>query len=277
MSVSLVNGSYDTSYISQVLGLSGTSSTTSADTLSGTTTTDDSSQDTVTISSAGSASSQLLELVQERASLEQARSDLVSSTTESGGSTDSIESQLDDYDEQISALDTQIEQLRAQAAKEQTENIVTYSKNTFKNNSSSQTDKLNTITGLSGSLSTAKATASVRSRLDREAKSLQAEIDADQARGIDTTDKESELKELEEKTASASFTLSASLNDINQKIMESNGDPLVELDYPTSTYTTTTDDEDEDATDTAATTVDTTTTTTIGATATDESDSDDSE
>lgn len=249
MGVSLVNSNYDVNYLTQTLGLSSTSTSTTSYTLSGTSS-DDSDTDTVSISAAGSASSQLVSLVQQRQSILESKEALVNSTLENGGSTDSIQSQLDEYDSQLAEIDSQIAEATAQASSQQTQNILTYSKESIKNNASAQTSRLDSIVGLRSSLGQTQAAASAKNRVDRQAKTLSSEIDADQSRGIDTSDKESELDELETQSTSIASSLTAGLNNINQEIIENNGDPLVEVDYPTgmtaATYKALTAETEED-------------------------------
>jgi chromosome segregation ATPase len=216
MSVSLVTGS-GASTISQILNLS----TESATATSSATAASSGDGDAVTISASGSAASGLLALMRQRASLVEARSKLASSSAEDGESTD-VQTQLESYDSQISELDAQIAEAKAAAAGEQASSVLTYSGNTYAKTGStaaSSSDALNAVAGLSASLSTARAAASSMNRLDRQAESLQAEIDADKSRGADTADKESELETLQEKLSGASSTLSAGLDGINQQFL----------------------------------------------------------
>ena len=214
MNVSLVTGS-GSSTVSQILSLSTESSTA---TTSVTSTSSDGS-DSVSISASGSAASGLLELMRERASLVEARSTLASSALEDGTATDELEAQLEGYDTQISELDARIVDAKAAAAEEQASSVLSYGNNTYTKSgsaSSSSTDALNVITGMSASLSSARTAASARNRLNRQAETMQAEMDADEARGLDASDKESELETLKEKASSASATLRTGLDDINQ-------------------------------------------------------------
>lgn len=212
MGVSSVTGS-SSSGILDILELSTTSLTTTESATSSS-----SSADSVSISSSGSAASGLLELVRRRASLVEARNNLVSSAMENGGSTDSMETQLEDYDSQISELDERIAEAKAAAVQEQADSTLTYANNTYARTggTSSSADALHAVAGLSARLSVARTVACSMSRLDRQTASLQVEIKADEARGLDTADKETELEELEALLAGASDTLSASLDGINQ-------------------------------------------------------------
>lgn len=248
----MVNSNYDASSISAALNLSGTSTDTVSQT--GAASSDNTDSDSVSISAAGSASSLLISLIQERQSTMASRAELVSTTMENEGSTDSIEEQLSTYDSQLEDINAQISKARAQVAKEQSQNVITYSKNTFKASGSSQTNRMNDLVGLSSSLGTAQAAASSMKTLDRQANSLEAEIEADESRGVDTSEKEESLEGLSDKATSAAATIADSLNDINQKILEGNGDALVELDYPTPTLASAAStDAADDETDAIAT------------------------
>jgi hypothetical protein len=213
--------------------------------------------------------------VQQRQSILASKAELASSAAESedGTTSDTYTAQMEAYDSQLESLDTQIAQAQAEVAKEQTESIVTYSKNTIKNGNSGQTNRLNSLTNLSANLGTTKAAVSSMNRLDREANSLKGEIAADKSRGLDTTEQEEELSTLESKAYSAAETVADSLNDINQSIIELNGDALTELDYPTPTYdaassaaSTDSDNDSATETDAAATASDETDQTTTEAT-----------
>lgn len=231
MSVSLVTGSSDTGSISQILSLSSAATTQAASTGAS------SDLDTVSISASGSASSQLAALMQQRQSLMASRAELVGSTMESDGSTDAIQNQLEEYDRQLEDIDAQIAQLKAQVAGEQAQSVVTYSKSSSAKNTGGSNSGLNSVLGLAASYTSAQTAAGVQKKLDRQAEALATEIDADRSRGVDTSDKEGVLSELTARSAGASATLSASLNDINRRIMKSGGDLLVELDYPTVSST----------------------------------------
>ena len=98
--------------------------------------------------------------------------------------------------------------------------MLTYSGNTYTKagvTSTSSTEALGAIAGLSASFSSARVAAS--SKLDRQAESLKVELAADKLLGADTIDKEGELQTLKEKLSSASSTLSADLDGINQQFL----------------------------------------------------------
>jgi uncharacterized protein YukE len=186
--------------------------------------------------------------MQQRASLQQARSELEATAAQSGDSSDTTSSQLEAYDKQIAELDAKITDAKAALAREQAEsNASSYANNTYSKTSSSTSDstsKLNTLAGMSGSYATAKTVASAKNKMEREAATMQSEIDADGARGLSTADKEGELSTLNERLSNASSTLSNALGDINDALAD--GTDSVSIAPTISVSTSTGDDEDED-------------------------------
>ena len=136
-------------------------------------------RDKVSISPKGNANSQIQDLIKQKQSITEQKDKLVISTLEQGGTLSSISEQLEVYDQQIKMLDEQVGEIMKKDVENKSEkkaDIGIYKPPTEED---IQNEKLNTISKLSNELEQGKIVLAVKSKVDREARTLESEIKLD--------------------------------------------------------------------------------------------------
>lgn len=192
-------------------------------------------RDVVSISPKGKAMSLLENLMKQKMEITDQKNSLIGSTLEKGDSLDSIKSQLELYENQLKSIDEQMANVMKEDVEKQTEKIKEKNDNKEKTEKEVENERLKAVSNLSTDLKKTKTLASIKSKVDGEARVLKSEIELDKNRtssgaaiasGAISTKKEELLKQLEEKSINLEKYIGEKHFYIMDKVKDSNENKL---------------------------------------------------
>ena len=137
----------------------------------------------VTLSSFGKADGDIQSLMDQKQQITESKNNLIGRTLDEGLDMESIKPQLEEYETQLEAIDTQISQTISLYAKQQNEKQKGINYKTAMSEKSAETERSDSIIGLSSDLNQIKTASSVQTRIDGETRTLESEIKLDLTRG----------------------------------------------------------------------------------------------
>lgn len=184
-------------------------------------------RDLAVISPQGKQGSLIDTLMKQKMSILEQKDSLISSAQKDGKSMESIKTQLEAYEKQLKDVDQQISQAVAKEMEKQAGKGKKDDKP--KTRQEIENERLANVMDMSQGLERAEVTASVKNRVDREARVLKSEIALDNmyADGSEgskelISKKEEKLSDLEQKSAELLSEIGESVADTAEKAKEQN-------------------------------------------------------
>lgn len=174
-------------------------------------------KDSVTISPAGKANSQIEALMKQKQSIVRSKNELISKAIDEGKSLQDIQTQLSAYEQQLKSIDNQIAQIMADLARQQGQKSVSSNKEP-ESKEETETELLGKVASLSADLERAQKVYSTKEKVDGEIRVTKREIATDRATGGVIASKEEHLAQLEQRSASLSAQMGEGLGKLHQEI-----------------------------------------------------------
>lgn len=168
-------------------------------------------RDIVSISPKGKAMNLIENLMKQKQNITDQKNKLISSTLDNGGNLDSIKSQLKTYEEQLKNIDEQISQAMAKDAEKQAEKLETKKDDKPKTEEEVMNDRLSNIVNISSDVEHAEIISTAKSKLEGEASVLEAEINSDGSRVLES--KLDRVVEIKSQTAKLTAKVSDVINE----------------------------------------------------------------
>ncbi len=172
----------------------------------------------VTISPQGRIKNLLEGLMKQKMNVLEQKNALIGKTLEKEDNLDSIKVQLEAFDEQLQSIDEQIAGVMAKEMEKQAEKMKPKGDKKPKTEEELQTQRLASLSNMSGDLQQAKTVRSVKARMDGDARVLKSEIELDKARDSSLGGaKAAKLLEMKRRSMGLNSKIADKLADISEK------------------------------------------------------------